>query len=791
MALNKISSDRDAFHGVLGGEGKKRTLMTVNQNNMSVVTNLLTNLYERPISAMVREVMSNAVDAYGEGEVPTIEVSLPTEFNPVFSVRDHGVGMSPDTLENVYAQYSNSTKEDDFTKIGAYGLGAKSPLAYCDAFFVETTQDGVTTLAEIVREDGELALYHSSKKTGKANGTLVSIPIKEDDLNSVKYEFNTYKDLPFDANLIIDGEKHVNNKWIVLSDDFVLDHDTNTVGRVWVRKSTNAIARLQKLTPYSPLGVRYVLSGFGYKAYGTAPLEFYVCVELKVGVVEFNSARDAITSTEIIQKIDSRVRQEVLINTQKKFDNVILGMGKMTYSDVKNILLAGKLINGYNSHTKTNLAGINLGNKPIIGHTIATDEDGKAREVKTDFSEILSGHEAPEIYFGIVDCGRSIYFTDGIEFNVNKLASGVVNAYKGGLARVESGNPETFLVDALISAKLHNRQVGLVTGVTVEKMKELRPLLSLVMKNTSADLLLFTPRNDLGEELERVSPLFEDTSRTVTVDGLISFGKELAEKASKRKEIIGVYKFSSNLTVTELYHLNHSVHKRSVELGELNKDDTVLIFANSSYEAKQVLTGAANEGRDVYNKRIFYINKMNAGAHLLLKDHPCMLFSKSFRHRSQKVNELAEAMRVESASLLENAELAFTDKDFARTIISRLGINFTAIYEKWIKDSAYSHELGDISNLLAETLNHADSEVLPIHTFSLGFLTNSASHKLRRVAALIAIARNQRNSTHSGVDTFSVSMISRYINLVDKDRKLTSLDNEILNELSAILVNVE
>ena len=57
--------------------------------------------------------------------------------------KDFGVGMSDYEVRYVFATYMKSTKDDKANEIGAYGLGAKTPFAYTDAFTIIAIKDGV------------------------------------------------------------------------------------------------------------------------------------------------------------------------------------------------------------------------------------------------------------------------------------------------------------------------------------------------------------------------------------------------------------------------------------------------------------------------------------------------------------------------------------------------------------------------------------------------------------------------------------------------------------------------
>lgn len=145
----------------------------------------LTKLYSNTILATIREYSTNARDAQDEAgnkDLP-IKVTLPTLYDPYFTVEDFGVGMDPATLKTTYTQYGTSTKRGSNDYNGMLGFGSKSALAYADSFTVTSRKDGVETVAVVSRK----ADYTVSMKivsvgaTPEANGVKVSVPARDYD----------------------------------------------------------------------------------------------------------------------------------------------------------------------------------------------------------------------------------------------------------------------------------------------------------------------------------------------------------------------------------------------------------------------------------------------------------------------------------------------------------------------------------------------------------------------------------------------------------------------------------
>lgn len=148
---------------------------------------LRSKMYSNPILAICREITSNARDAHREIGKPMlpIEVHLPMNLEPEYRVKDYGPGISPDRMVNIFIKYTASTKRDDNTQTGGFGLGAKTPFAYSDQFIVRTVFNGIKynyTCAIDSTKVGKLALQHKAP-TDEPNSTEIIIPVKPIDFN--------------------------------------------------------------------------------------------------------------------------------------------------------------------------------------------------------------------------------------------------------------------------------------------------------------------------------------------------------------------------------------------------------------------------------------------------------------------------------------------------------------------------------------------------------------------------------------------------------------------------------
>lgn len=149
--------------------------LTIAEGASDLVISYLTNLYADPIYAMVRELFCNAADAsVGEDLYVTFTIN-----NLGIDIEDYGCGMTKEQLENNYLTYGASSKTDDFSQIGGFGLGSKTPLAVTDFFTVETeTADGSAYIASVGVRDGHYAADIKDTDAVGYSHTKVSIPLK-------------------------------------------------------------------------------------------------------------------------------------------------------------------------------------------------------------------------------------------------------------------------------------------------------------------------------------------------------------------------------------------------------------------------------------------------------------------------------------------------------------------------------------------------------------------------------------------------------------------------------------
>ena len=181
----KLKASENQYQSNVTG---KKIKMGFSADAASHLAELMSNsVYQDKYGSIVREVVSNAVDANVESS-STRKVAVTITEKPSLSdgvgyldVQDYGPGISPDRIENIFTQYFASTKRDTNDQIGGFGIGAKSPFAYTPVFQVITVVSGVkrTYLMEKTTGDRTCTLVSEVNIPGAPSGTLIRIPIQD------------------------------------------------------------------------------------------------------------------------------------------------------------------------------------------------------------------------------------------------------------------------------------------------------------------------------------------------------------------------------------------------------------------------------------------------------------------------------------------------------------------------------------------------------------------------------------------------------------------------------------
>ncbi len=147
-------------------------------------------MYQDKPGSIVREVSCNALDSHIMAGIPDkpFTIHLPDQFEPWLSIRDYGVGLSPEAIEKVFCVYGESTKDQSNEAVGAFGLGAKTPFSYTDQFNVTSVYNGKLYAYSIFIDESGIPsiVLMAEADTDEHNGVEIKMGVKPEDF----YRFN-------------------------------------------------------------------------------------------------------------------------------------------------------------------------------------------------------------------------------------------------------------------------------------------------------------------------------------------------------------------------------------------------------------------------------------------------------------------------------------------------------------------------------------------------------------------------------------------------------------------------
>jgi hypothetical protein len=177
------------------------------------------SIYGDPIRAIIRELSCNAWDSHVEAGKPTepFEVHLPTQYVPIFTIKDYGTGLpyaeggcikckasgkvegnlpcnvcngtgNYDAVTSLYCTYFSSSKTETNHQMGMFGLGSKSPFAYgqtrSGGFTVTNRYYGHTHIYTAMVKNGfpTVVKMQTIDTPGALNGLEVAFPVTPKDI---------------------------------------------------------------------------------------------------------------------------------------------------------------------------------------------------------------------------------------------------------------------------------------------------------------------------------------------------------------------------------------------------------------------------------------------------------------------------------------------------------------------------------------------------------------------------------------------------------------------------------
>jgi hypothetical protein len=182
----------------------------IDEKNISHFFRMIANLYQDPVTAVLREIGANCVDAIKEAKTENLgwELHLPSRMDGNVRFVDNGVGISHEQMIRIYSIIGASSKREDNNLIGGFGVGKWSLCSLVNNFQAISTYNGTRTYYFICLQSNGLPDIKVIKQesTNNRNGFEVKFLCPD----KYVYEFNnkvekTYRFFSIKPKVLCDG----------------------------------------------------------------------------------------------------------------------------------------------------------------------------------------------------------------------------------------------------------------------------------------------------------------------------------------------------------------------------------------------------------------------------------------------------------------------------------------------------------------------------------------------------------------------------------------------------------
>lgn len=293
---------------------------SIDPKNLEFVTTLLSsNLYSDPEQSFIREIVSNAWDSHveaGTTDTPVIVRFRSSGTNNSVTIRDYGVGLSPERFKEVYCNIGSSTKRESNDYIGGFGIGKYSSLACSNTVYITSYYEGTAYYYVMVKSGNSITTNLLMKcATSEKNGVEVTIKCIE----NLSLFNKALQCIVFFPNIYIDGAR-----------------DADLINCAKLKRFKNFAAASISVPSKLLLGnVLYPLQVYHLnleaKSFISKIEDTGVVIKFDVGELNITPNRENIIySSDTISKIEDRIKNakeelETLINTKvtKDYSDIV------------------------------------------------------------------------------------------------------------------------------------------------------------------------------------------------------------------------------------------------------------------------------------------------------------------------------------------------------------------------------------------------------------------------------------------------------------------------------------
>lgn len=269
---------------------------SIDPKNLEFITTLLSsNLYSDPEQSFIREIVSNAWDSHVEAGTTDVPVIIRfRNSDRSVTIRDYGVGLSPERFQEVYCNIGSSTKRGSNDYIGGFGIGKYSALACSNTVHITSYYEGT-------------AYYYIMVKSGNSITTNLLMEKPTEEKNGVEVTIKNIKDLaPYNKAL----------QYIVFFPNIYIDGacDASVINSAKLKKFDNFAAASIPISSKLLLGnVLYPVQKYHLNHESRDFLDKIdntgIVIKFDVGEINITPNRENIIySSDTIRKIENRIK---------------------------------------------------------------------------------------------------------------------------------------------------------------------------------------------------------------------------------------------------------------------------------------------------------------------------------------------------------------------------------------------------------------------------------------------------------------------------------------------------
>lgn len=396
------------------------------KNKPKLFNYLFNKIYSDKLTAIIREVSSNALDAHVAAgkRLTQIRVELPTKWDSNLQIRDYGVGLTHREMVETYTSLCESTKSNSDDQTGCFGLGSKSPFCYTDSFSIDVFQNGICRHYSAYKGNGEtpqLALLFE-EHTSEPDGLKVIIPIKEDEKDACvekALKFFSFWKIPPIINYSL--TKH----------EIVYEGDGFTIYKNW-ELSNHVYARMGAVM--YPIAREYYSSIIGNEGNK-------ILIDFDIGQLGVTVSREELEyDQKTINSINKRVRA-VAQEIKNLYKNAISCVNSFTEKQKVFHDFHSKFHSFHSSFPKTELVSLNKKNPNLISTLCFYGDISQDNEFsKTFFSIYFSYHK--------YQIGKSLRFKTKYYLNDLGLTGVKCVDFVKKVIKIRSSNVETVVLNS-------------------------------------------------------------------------------------------------------------------------------------------------------------------------------------------------------------------------------------------------------------------------------------------------------------------------------------------------------